>query len=67
MACFRPWFAATMSTGALAVVLGNTPNTFPGLKTIGKIVFIFDLVLFVLFSLLMAIRFILLPRKLLGK
>ncbi|KAJ8109946.1 hypothetical protein OPT61_g7080 [Boeremia exigua] len=58
------WFAATMSTGALAIVLGNTPNTFPGLKTIGKVVFIFDIVLFLLFNGLMITRFILVPRKL---
>jgi tellurite resistance protein TehA-like permease len=53
-----------MSTGALAVVLGNTPNTFTGLKTIGKIVFIFDIILFVLFTGLMITRFCLVPRKL---
>ena len=63
---YRPWFACTMSTGALAVVLGNTPNQFNGLQTIGKVVFIFDLVLFVLFNLCMITRFILVPRKLLG-
>ncbi|KAH7395201.1 voltage-dependent anion channel [Phaeosphaeria sp. MPI-PUGE-AT-0046c] len=53
-----------MSTGALAVVLGNTPNTFTGLKTIGKIVYILDLVLFLLFTGLMITRFCLVPRKL---
>ncbi|KAL6161257.1 hypothetical protein ACJQWK_08532 [Exserohilum turcicum] len=55
-----------MSTGSLAVVLGNTPNTFPGLQTIGKVVYIVDLVLFAVFSLCMITRFILVPRKLLG-
>ncbi|KAF2829313.1 hypothetical protein CC86DRAFT_368343 [Ophiobolus disseminans] len=59
-----PWFAATMSTGALAVVLGNTPNTFTGLQTIGKIVYIVDLVMFLVFNGLMITRFILVPRKL---
>jgi tellurite resistance protein TehA-like permease len=63
---YRPWFACTMSTGALAVVLGNTPYQFNGLQTIGKIVFILDLVLFTLFNLCMFTRFILVPRKLLG-
>lgn len=62
----RTWFAATMSTGALAVVLGNTPNTFTGLKTIGKVVYIFDIFLFALFNCLMITRFILVPRKLLA-
>jgi tellurite resistance protein TehA-like permease len=52
-----------MSTGSLAVVLGNTPNKFTGLQTIGKVVFIFDLFLFVLFTGLMITRFILIPRK----
>ncbi|KNG51721.1 malic acid transporter [Stemphylium lycopersici] len=61
-----PWFACTMSTGALAVVLGNTPNTFTGLQTIGKVVFIFDLVLFTIFNICMLTRFILIPRKILG-
>ncbi|KAG9698321.1 malic acid transporter, partial [Aureobasidium melanogenum] len=58
-----PWFACTMSTGAVAVVIGNTPNRFPGLDTIGKIFFILDLVLFIAFNLLIATRFILVPDK----
>lgn len=60
----RPWFACTMSTGAVAVVLSQTPNTFAGLMTIGKIFFIFDLVLFVLFTGFITTRFILVPEKL---
>jgi tellurite resistance protein TehA-like permease len=55
-----------MSTGSLAVVLGNTPNKFTGLQTIGKVVFILDLVLFGLFNLCMVTRFVLVPRKFLG-
>jgi tellurite resistance protein TehA-like permease len=55
-----------MSTGALAVVLGSTPNQFTGLQTIGKVVFILDLVLFMLFNLCMFTRFLLVPPKLLG-
>lgn len=57
-------FAATMSTGALAVVLANTPNQFTGLQTIGKIFFTVDLVLFALFNILISTRFILVPQKL---
>jgi tellurite resistance protein TehA-like permease len=53
-----------MSTGAVAVVLANAPNTFPGLSTIGTIFYIFNVALFILFSCLMAIRFILVPAKL---
>lgn len=53
-----------MSTGALAVVLGTTPHTFDGLQVIGTIFFIFDLVLFLLFTAIIATRFILVPAKL---
>ena len=44
------WFEITMSTGALAILLTYQPFTFPGLQTIGKIVFILDLVLFLTFT-----------------
>jgi len=50
----------------MSISVGNTPNKFTGLQTIGKIVFIFDLVLFVLFNGLMATRFVLVPRKLIA-
>ena len=52
-----------MSTGAVAVVLANTPNKFPGLITIGKIFYVTNLVLFVLFTALITARFILVPPK----
>ncbi len=52
-----PWFACTMSTGAIAVVLGKAPYRFTGLDTIGKIFFIFDLILLITFSILLSIRF----------
>jgi C4-dicarboxylate transporter/malic acid transport protein len=64
LTALRPWFAATMSTGALAVVLYQTPNQFPGLKTIGKILFILDIVMFLVFNAVIATRFILVPKKL---
>lgn len=47
-----------MSTGAIATLLGQQPYTFHGLKTIGKIFFILDLVLFVAFSALITYRFL---------
>jgi len=53
-----------MSTGALAVVLGNTPNQFNGLRVIGKIFFILDIVLFVCFTFVIGTRFVLVPAKL---
>lgn len=53
-----------MSTGAVAVVLANTPNRFTGLQTIGKIFFILDIVLFLLFTMIIGTRFALKPAKL---
>lgn len=58
------WFSVTMSTGALAILLALTPNRFPGLTTIGKVVFILDLCLFTLFVGMMTARFILIPASL---
>src|ERR1700761_1756455 len=52
------WFGMTMATGSLGVVLSITPNQFNGLFTIGKIVFLFDLVLFCTFFALIVTRFI---------
>ncbi|CAI6303458.1 unnamed protein product [Periconia digitata] len=52
------WFECTMSTGALATLLGQQPFSFTGLKTIGKVFFILDLVLFITFSCLITYRFV---------
>jgi tellurite resistance protein TehA-like permease len=52
-----------MSTGSLASVIAQTPNQFAGLQTIGKLFFIVDLVLFVVFNALLCSRFIIAPRK----
>lgn len=61
-----PWFSCTMSTGALAVVLANTPNRFDGLWTIGTIFFIVDLVLFILFTIAMGLRAFWFPKRFLA-
>ena len=53
------WYTLTMSTGGLAVLLINQPNTFPGLEQIGLAVYIINLVLFAVVCSLMATRFIL--------
>src|ERR1700761_2774032 len=58
------WFSVTMSTGALATLLSMTPNRFPGLTTIGCVVFILDLVLFVLCVVMITARFIIIPSSL---
>jgi tellurite resistance protein TehA-like permease len=51
-----------MSTGALATLLGQQPNDFPGLRTIGKVVFIIDIVLFLTFCVMITTRFAMNPR-----
>lgn len=51
------WFECTMSTGAIATLLGQQPNNFTGLKTIGKIFFVLDIVLFLAFSACITYRF----------
>jgi C4-dicarboxylate transporter/malic acid transport protein len=58
------WFSCTMATGAIAVVLANTPFRFTGLDVIAKIFFILDLVLFVLFTAAIIYRFCINPRVL---
>ncbi|KAH7413988.1 voltage-dependent anion channel [Phaeosphaeria sp. MPI-PUGE-AT-0046c] len=55
------WFLCTMSTGGLAIALAETPHKFRGLYTIGVIVFIFDLIVFLLFSACMLARLIFHP------
>jgi C4-dicarboxylate transporter/malic acid transport protein len=47
-----------MATGGIATLLNAQPNKFTGLKTIGKVVFICDLVLFVAFTAVITTRFI---------
>ncbi|KAI0159806.1 voltage-dependent anion channel [Xylariaceae sp. FL1272] len=59
------WFPVTMSTGSMAVLLSQQPFTFHGLNIIGRVVFVIDLVLFVIFSFLISLRFLKSPRSLL--
>lgn len=58
----RNWFASTMSTGAVAVVIAQTPYQFSGLQTIGKIFYLLDIVMFLIFVALMITRFIIRPK-----
>lgn len=58
------WFACTMSTGALATLISQQPFRFDGLKVIGSIIFIIDLVLFVTFCGCIAFRFYMHPKML---
>lgn len=56
------WFTTTMATGAVAVVLYQTPYKFTGLVTIGKVIFILDLLLFMAFTIAIGSRFALRPK-----
>jgi tellurite resistance protein TehA-like permease len=56
------WFTCTMATGGISLVLAQTPHRFNGLTTIGGIVFIFDIVLFIIFTTGISLRFIMFPR-----
>ncbi|KAL4724304.1 hypothetical protein ACLX1H_008917 [Fusarium chlamydosporum] len=51
-------FTCTQSTGGVALMLSKTPYGFHGLHTIGVVVFILNLVLFVLFCTAMTYRFV---------
>lgn len=51
------WYASSMSTGGIALLLNQTPHQFNGLTVIGKIVFILNLVVFSSISIAMGIRF----------
>jgi C4-dicarboxylate transporter/malic acid transport protein len=55
----QAWYTFPMSTGGLALLLSPTtqPHTFDGLEIIGKIVYIFDLVIFSLITCAMIYRF----------
>ena len=50
-----------MSTGGIALLFAVTPHTFRGLTTIGTMIFILDLLLFVLLSAFILARFIMFP------
>lgn len=53
-------YTLTMSTGGISLLISEStqPNTFHGQQTIGKVVYIFDLVLFTLITTLLITRFI---------
>lgn len=59
---FTPsWFAITMGTGIIAVLLFKLPYNGTWLYELSIIIFVFDLVLFILFCLISALRYILYP------
>ena len=57
---FTPnWFAATMGTGILALTLGQLPVQIPGLRLLAEGLWLFNIGLFVLFSMLYMARWVL--------
>ncbi|KAJ5531307.1 hypothetical protein N7527_004700 [Penicillium freii] len=58
------WYTMSMATGGLAVLLSRTPHQFTGLEVIGKIIYIFNLALFLAITTCMAVRFISRPTAL---
>ncbi|VXC09022.1 C4-dicarboxylate transporter/malic acid transport protein [Pseudomonas sp. 8Z] len=57
---FTPnWFAMTMGTGVLALVMAHVSGQVPGLLWLAEGVWLFDVLLFALFSLLLLLRLVL--------
>ena len=57
---FTPnWFAATMGTGVLALALANLPVAIPGLHAVAEGLWLFNILLFTLFTVAYAARWIL--------
>jgi C4-dicarboxylate transporter/malic acid transport protein len=53
------WYTLSMATGGIALLLhpATQPHTFDGLLTIGKVVFVLDLVIFMVITMCMCYRF----------
>jgi C4-dicarboxylate transporter/malic acid transport protein len=59
---FTPnWFTVTMGTGVLALALNQFPLAIPGARDVAVALWLFDIVLFVLFSFLYGARWIAFP------
>jgi len=57
---FTPnWFAATMGTGVLALALAQLPFAVPGLRAVAEALWLFNILLFTLFTVAYAARWIL--------
>lgn len=57
---FTPnWFAATMGTGVLALALAQLPLAIPGLRAVAEGLWLFNILLFTLFTVAYAARWIL--------
>ncbi len=51
------WNTLTTSTGGIALLLSEQPHSFRGLMTVGKVIYIFNIVLFIAICLLLLLRF----------
>jgi len=58
------WYTLTMSTGGLATLIAIQPHAFPGLITIGAVLFVFNLILFTFVCTMMLLRFSMHPGSL---
>jgi C4-dicarboxylate transporter/malic acid transport protein len=59
---FTPsWFSVTMGTGIVSILLENFPFQFNGLPTIALVIYIINVVIFCLFTLMTLARYILFP------
>ena len=56
---FTPnWFAATMGTGVLALALAQLPGGVPGVRAIAEALWLFNIVLFLVFTAVYAARWV---------
>lgn len=53
---------SSMSTGGISLILGLTPHRFRGLNTIGLVIYLLDLVVFLLITACLLLRFVLYSR-----
>lgn len=56
------WFIITMSTGVVSILLHQLPYNGNGLRIISEIFFVLNLVLFLLFTFISCLRYILYPQ-----
>lgn len=59
---FTPsWFSVTMGTGILSILLVNFPFQFYGLPTIGLVLYLINVVIFCVFTIITTARYIMFP------
>ncbi|ORE04253.1 hypothetical protein BCV72DRAFT_251349 [Rhizopus microsporus var. microsporus] len=59
---FTPsWFSVTMGTGIVAILLQTFPFQFSGLQTIALVLFLFNVVIYSVFTIITVLRYVLFP------